>query len=55
MTKDNSEIETAKKAEKIAKRRSIQCTGSDGLWEMFLTEAYDQLFDLPNHLHGDSE
>ena len=36
-------IETAKKAEKIAKEISIKRTGSDGLWELFLTEAYDQL------------
>jgi len=39
-------LETAKKAEKIAKRISKEATGSDGMWEMFLTQAYDELFEL---------
>lgn len=39
-------IETAKKAEKRAKKISKARTGSNGMWEMFLTQAYDELFNL---------
>lgn len=39
-------IDTAKKAEKIAKKISIKRHGSPAFKELYLSEAYDQLFDL---------
>ena len=39
-------IETAKEAEKIAKRLSKERHGSEGLYEMYLNEAYNELFQL---------
>lgn len=39
-----SEVEKA--TEKIAKRMAKEQTGSDALWEMFLTEAYREYYKL---------
>lgn len=36
-------IELAKKAEKIAKEISKEKTGTDAMWELCLTQAYEQL------------
>ena len=37
---------TEEKAEEIAKRISTERTGSDGMWELCLPEAYCELFNL---------
>jgi len=39
-------IETVQATEKIARRISSEQTGSEALWEMFLTQAYDEYFEL---------
>lgn len=43
------DINTQKKAEEIAKKMSKENTGTEDMWELFLTEAYSQMFNLNNH------
>ena len=40
-------LETARKAEIIARRISNERQGTEALWEMYLQEAYDELFQRP--------
>lgn len=44
-------IETAKKAEEKAKEIAKQKTGDENLYELFLIEAYDELFDLTSAIY----
>lgn len=47
-------LETAKKAEEIAKRIA-RARGQESLWELYLTEAYNELFNLDRADEGNHE
>lgn len=42
----SKELTTEQATERIAKRISIEKTGSDAMWELFLQEAYKEYYKL---------